>query len=94
MELCFDPDVIGKKFERIQMQLFMEPNMLKITLQLANLCLTTGDIPADWPITLLETMRKAVVKIVTQKLSHIIANNNILKGGNHSALPGGSTEIP
>ncbi|GBC04771.1 hypothetical protein RclHR1_05860009 [Rhizophagus clarus] len=39
-------------------------------------------------------MKKVVVKIVTQKLSHIIANNNILKGGNHAALPGNSTEVP
>ncbi|GET00817.1 RNA-directed DNA polymerase from mobile element jockey-like [Rhizophagus clarus] len=84
-------------------------NMFKLTLQLANLCLTIDDIPAEWrdallypiphqltktrPITLLETMRKAVVKIITQKLSHIIANNNILKGGNHAALPSGSTEV-
>ncbi|GES75537.1 hypothetical protein GLOIN_2v1766738 [Rhizophagus clarus] len=39
------------------------------------------------PITLLETIRKAVVKIITQKLSQIITNNNILKGKNHVALP-------
>ncbi|GBC00803.1 hypothetical protein RclHR1_03980019 [Rhizophagus clarus] len=86
----------------------MGPNMFKFTLQLANLCLTTGDIPAEWrdallypisktmewehqltktrPITLLETIRKAVVKIITQKLSQIIANNNILKEENHAAL--------
>ncbi|GBB90976.1 hypothetical protein RclHR1_18050001 [Rhizophagus clarus] len=73
---------------------YMGPNMFKFTLRLVNLCLTTGDIPTECPITLLETMRKAVVKIVTQKLSQIIANNNILKGGNHAALPGGFTEVP
>ncbi|GES94322.1 hypothetical protein GLOIN_2v708233 [Rhizophagus clarus] len=39
-------------------------------------------------------MRKAVVKIITQKFSQIIANNNILKGGNYVALPGSSTKVP
>ncbi|GBB92685.1 hypothetical protein RclHR1_20400003 [Rhizophagus clarus] len=94
----------------------MELNIFKFTLQLANLCLTTDNIPAEWrdallypipktmkwkyqltktrPIILLEIMRKAVVKIITQKFSQIIANNNILKEGNHAALSGGSTEVP
>ncbi|GBB90567.1 hypothetical protein RclHR1_17570004 [Rhizophagus clarus] len=47
------------------------------------------------PITLLETVRKAVtIKIVTLKFFHIIANNNILKKENHAALPSGSTKAP
>ncbi|GBB90433.1 hypothetical protein RclHR1_01740010 [Rhizophagus clarus] len=104
MELCLDSDVINKEVTN------------HFQNAATNLCLTTGDIPAEWrdallypilktikwehqltkirSITLLETMRKTVVKIVTQKLSHIIADNNILKGGNHVALLGGSTEVP
>ncbi|EXX72166.1 hypothetical protein RirG_071900 [Rhizophagus irregularis DAOM 197198w] len=46
------------------------------------------------PIILLETLRKVVVKIVTKRLSKVIAERNILKGGNHARLPGGSTEAP
>ncbi|CAB4376829.1 unnamed protein product [Rhizophagus irregularis] len=46
------------------------------------------------PIILLETVRKVITKIITKKLSKIIAECNILKGGNHAALPGGSTEVP
>jgi hypothetical protein len=46
------------------------------------------------PITLLETMRKAFIKIITKKLSYIIYNKQILKGGNHAVLPKESTEIP
>ncbi|GBC10486.1 hypothetical protein RclHR1_09670001 [Rhizophagus clarus] len=39
-------------------------------------------------------MRKVVVKIIIQKLSHIITNNNILKEKNHVALSDDSTEVP
>ncbi|GBC53991.2 hypothetical protein RIR_jg15967.t1 [Rhizophagus irregularis DAOM 181602=DAOM 197198] len=46
------------------------------------------------PIILLETLRKVLVKIVTKRLSKVIAERNILKGGNHAGLPGGSTEAP
>jgi exonuclease III/ribonuclease HI len=58
--------------------------------------------PMDWecdlnktrPITLLETLRKALVKLVTQRLSKIMSKRKILKGGNHAGLPGGSTFAP
>jgi len=58
--------------------------------------------PMDWqsdltntrPLTLLDTMRKAVMKLLTNRLSRIMAKHNILKGNNFAGLPGGSTEIP
>ncbi|EXX64446.1 hypothetical protein RirG_142610 [Rhizophagus irregularis DAOM 197198w] len=46
------------------------------------------------PITLLETVRKYVVKVITNRLSHLLANNKILQGRNFAGLPGGSTDIP
>ena len=58
--------------------------------------------PMDWqcditktrPLTLLDTMRKAVMKILTNQLSRIMAKHEILKGNNFAGLPGGSTELP
>ncbi|GBC30120.2 reverse transcriptase family protein [Rhizophagus irregularis DAOM 181602=DAOM 197198] len=46
------------------------------------------------PITLLETIRKCVVKVVTNRLSNILADGKILQGGNFAGLPGGSTDVP
>ncbi|GET56271.1 RNA-directed DNA polymerase from mobile element jockey-like [Rhizophagus irregularis DAOM 181602=DAOM 197198] len=46
------------------------------------------------PITLLETVRKCVVKVITTQLSKILADNQVLQGGNFAGLPGGSTDIP
>ncbi|GET64215.1 RNA-directed DNA polymerase from mobile element jockey-like [Rhizophagus irregularis DAOM 181602=DAOM 197198] len=46
------------------------------------------------PITLLETVRKCVVKVVTTRLSKTLADNHVLQGGNFAGLPGGSTDIP
>ncbi|CAB4413084.1 unnamed protein product [Rhizophagus irregularis] len=45
-------------------------------------------------ITLLETVRKCVVKVVTNRLSRLLADNKILQGGNFAGLPGGSTDVP
>ena len=58
--------------------------------------------PMDWncditktrSLTLLDTMRKAVMKLMTNRLSRILAKHVILKGNNFAGLPGGSTEIP
>ncbi|PKK58399.1 DNase I-like protein, partial [Rhizophagus irregularis] len=44
------------------------------------------------PITLLETVRKCVIKVVTNCLSTILADNTILRGGNFAGLPSGSTD--
>ncbi len=39
-------------------------------------------------------MRKAVMKIITNRLSHIMAKHAILKGNNFADILGGSTELP
>ncbi|PKB94676.1 DNase I-like protein, partial [Rhizophagus irregularis] len=40
------------------------------------------------PITLLDIVRKCVVKVITNCLSNILADNKILQGGNFAGLPG------
>src|SRR5438045_3944332 len=55
--------------------------------------------PKDWnfninitrPILLLECGRKVMVKLFTNRLSHICSSHNILQGYNFAALKGGST---
>ncbi|GET55187.1 hypothetical protein GLOIN_2v1790829 [Rhizophagus irregularis DAOM 181602=DAOM 197198] len=46
------------------------------------------------PITLLETVCKCVVKVVTIHLSQILANHKVLQGGNFAGLLGGFTNVP
>ncbi|EXX58615.1 hypothetical protein RIR_jg9104.t1 [Rhizophagus irregularis DAOM 181602=DAOM 197198] len=46
------------------------------------------------PITLLETVRKCVVKVITNRLFNILADHKILQGSNFAGLPGGSTDVP
>ena len=46
------------------------------------------------PITLLETARKCLVKILNNRLSTILADNRVLQGGNFASLPGSSCSDP
>src|SRR5438045_9245343 len=46
------------------------------------------------PITLLDTSRKIMTKIMNKRLSAVLANNYILKGNNHAGLPGSSCDAP
>ncbi len=52
------------------------------------------DITKTRPLTLLDTMRKVVMKIITNRLSRIIAKHNVLKRNNFAGILGGSTEVP
>ena len=55
--------------------------------------------PVDWnkelaktrPITLIETARKLMTKIITQRLMKVLQEKNILKGKNYAALKCNST---
>ena len=58
--------------------------------------------PKDWnsdlsntrPITLLETVRKAMVRIINDRLTKLMVKHTILKGNQFAALPGSSTFEP
>ncbi|GET50337.1 RNA-directed DNA polymerase from mobile element jockey-like [Rhizophagus irregularis DAOM 181602=DAOM 197198] len=46
------------------------------------------------PITLLEVIRKSLVKLFYNRLSTIMASHDVLRGGNFAGLPGGSCRDP
>ncbi|GET57940.1 RNA-directed DNA polymerase from mobile element jockey-like [Rhizophagus irregularis DAOM 181602=DAOM 197198] len=46
------------------------------------------------PITLLEVIRKSLVKLFYNRLSTIMASHDVLKGGNFAGLPSGSCRDP
>ena len=46
------------------------------------------------PITLLKTLWKCLVKILTNRLSTILYKYQVLKGGNYAGLPGGLYQLP
>ena len=52
------------------------------------------DLNNTRPITLLETPRKIMVKILTSRLSKIFVQNTILQSSQFAGLPGGSTMSP
>jgi len=52
------------------------------------------DITKTRPLILLDTLYKAVMKIITNHLSKIMTKHCILRGNNFAGLPGSSTEIP
>src|SRR3989440_1738393 len=46
------------------------------------------------PITLLDTARKLITKIMNKRLSSILAANSVLKGNNYAGLPGSNCASP
>ncbi|GBC33018.2 RNA-directed DNA polymerase from mobile element jockey-like [Rhizophagus irregularis DAOM 181602=DAOM 197198] len=46
------------------------------------------------PITLLEVIRKALVKLFYNRLAPLLASHHVLQGGNFAGLPGGSCRDP
>src|SRR4051812_44468669 len=58
--------------------------------------------PYDWncylsntrPITLLDTARKIMTRIMNKRLSSILAANHVLKGNNYAGLPGSNCSTP
>src|SRR6266496_6434327 len=50
-----------------------------------------SDLNNTRPITLLETMRKAMVALLNQRFTHILKDNNVLKGNQFAGLPTNST---
>src|SRR5581483_8277527 len=46
------------------------------------------------PITLLDTARKLMTRLMYKRLSTILSENSILQGGNFAGLPGGSCDPP
>ena len=53
-----------------------------------------GNLDLTRPITLIETARKGLSFILTNRISQTCKNHNILQGGNFSVLKGTSTTAP
>ncbi len=52
------------------------------------------DITKTKPITLLDTLWKATIKVLTNCLSWILAKHSVLKGWNYAGLPRDLIETP
>jgi hypothetical protein len=46
------------------------------------------------PITLLDTARKLMNRLLYKRLSYILHDHHVLTGGNFAGLPGGTCDIP
>ena len=54
----------------------------------------TGDLNHTWPITLIEHTRKILTKILTNRVTKVLAKYSVLNPYNHVALLGTSTAEP
>ncbi|CAG8805388.1 33919_t:CDS:2, partial [Gigaspora margarita] len=63
----------------------------KVFQKFLSLCIYSANVR---PIALLETFRKRITKIYTDRFARIIINKNILRGLNFASLPDNSTESP
>ena len=52
------------------------------------------DLSNVWPIVLIKTFHKTVVRVVIQRLDKTIVEHNILEGPNFAGLSGNSTASP
>ena len=52
------------------------------------------NLASTWPIMLLETFRKLVIRIIQKRLCKVIVQKKILKGANFAGLPEESTMTP
>src|SRR6266498_634712 len=82
VKMCFQLAIIPEEWK--QAHIYPIPKLMN----------WQSDITKTRPLTLLDTMRKAVMKLLTNQLSRIMAKHNVLKGNNFVGLPGGSTELP
>ena len=52
------------------------------------------DITKTHPITLLDTLRKTIIKVLINRLLQLMIKHSVLKEKNFVRLPDGSNEIP
>jgi len=81
-KMCFQLEVIPDKWKQAHIYPIPKPMEWQC------------DITKTRPLTLLDTLHKAVMKIITNRLLKIMAKHCVLRGNNFAGLPGGSTEIP
>jgi len=81
IQLCFQLEHIPDKWK--QAHIYPIPKLID----------WKCDITKTRPLMLLDTLRKAVIKIIINRLSSIMTKHSILKGNNFAGLSGRSTEI-
>src|SRR5260363_248835 len=82
LSLCFHLGKVPKKWKLAS--IYLIPKEKEWNYSLANVR----------PIALLETFRKCMTKIYTDRFARVMINKNILRGPNFAGLPGNSTESP